>query len=571
MRKNTTSRPRPNPGCFAFKDRREAARCAMSKPERVPYGFTDWNSPLAQRELWGAPKLYEWQEMILGYFAKNLHVHAVMSTPNESGKTQVVVPLLGLGCMAAFPGATVYSTAGAEAQIKLQLFEYLKSYCKPFEKAGWEVNQSQLTVQGPSIDGMPRSRWIGRVPRDALTAEGFHETWDRDDKGRWRFRPLLMIADEAKSLDDPVFEMMMRLRPTWILSLSTPDTDSGPFYRAMNPEEVEARGVERRGFRYIEDPRGYWGLRMMVNVEGCAHLLTEEKLKESEAVKAQMGENHKLYRSMVLGKFTAGDGDDKLYGMRDIEAVVRAMGRDATPARMEGEAHAGFDVSPTGAGDDKIIYVAKGKVVLPPYRTSEDDTVKVARWAVDILKANNVEPRNCRVDNGGAGKVVIDMMEGIFGYRGVDRYTNNSTARFRADFYDRATEDAYGVKQLFHETDIVLPRDDRLIEDMKTRRVVEMGDHKKIKLQPKKKHRAENSGKSPDHLDTLTMCLAGRVKHGMARYSPEVRKKAKEYDEKAMRSKHFAEKKQQDENAARLGRFGWGKKAQDLRLMVHKS
>ncbi len=57
----------------------------MSKPERIPYGFTDWNSPLAQREIWGAPKLYEWQEMILGYFAKNLHVHAVMSTPNEKG------------------------------------------------------------------------------------------------------------------------------------------------------------------------------------------------------------------------------------------------------------------------------------------------------------------------------------------------------------------------------------------------------------------------------------------------------------------------------------------------------
>ena len=95
------------------------------------------------------------------------------------------------------------------------------------------------------------------MPRDALTAEGFHETWERDDKGRWRFRPLLMIADEAKSLEDPVFEMMMRLRPTWVLALSTPDTDSGPFYLAMNPEEVEARGVERRGFRYIEDPRGY--------------------------------------------------------------------------------------------------------------------------------------------------------------------------------------------------------------------------------------------------------------------------------------------------------------------------
>jgi hypothetical protein len=42
----------------------------------------------------------------------------------------------------------------------------------------------------------------------------------------------------------------------------------------------------------------------------------------------------------------------------------------------------------------------------------------------------------------------------------------------------------------------------------------------------------------------------------MARYSPEVRKKAHEYDEKAMRGKHFAEKRLQDENARRGQLFG---------------
>ena len=532
------------------------ARPGRKPGERIAYGFEDWNSPLAQREIWGAPKLYEWQEMVLRYFSENLRVHAVMSTPNESGKTQVVVPLLGLACMAAFPGATVYSTAGAEAQIKLQLFEYLKSYCKPFEKAGWVVNQSQLTVTAPSQDGMPPSRWVGRVPRDALTAEGFHETWERDDKGRMRFRPLLMIADEAKSLDDPVFEMMMRLRPTWVLALSTPDTDSGPFYRAMNPEEVQARGVERRGFKYIEDRRGYWGLRMMVSAAGCAHLLTEEKLKESEAVKLQMGEGHKLYRSMVMGQFTAGDGDTKLYTGRDIEAVIRAMGRKATKDALAGEAHGAFDVSPTGSGDEKIIYINKGKVVLPAYTTQMDDNVEVARWAVEIMKANGVEPRNCHVDNGGAGKVVIDMMEGVFGYRGIDRYMNNSAARFSADFYDRAAEDAFGVKQLFHEVDLVLPNDQRLLEDMKTRQTMEMGDHKKVKLQRKQDHRRDNGGKSPDRLDTLTMCLSGRVRHGIGHYAPAAKKLAEAYDEKKMRGRHFAEKRLQDENARRGPLFG---------------
>lgn len=537
----------------------------VREPLRIPYNFTLWNSPLAQREIWGAPKLYEWQEHILRYFSENLNSHAVVSTPNESGKTSVVVPLLGLSCMAAFPGATVYSTAGAEAQIKLQLFEYLRSFCKPFEKSGWEVNQSQLTVLAPSVDGMPRSRWVGRVPRDALTAEGFHSTFEKDEKGRWRFRPLFFIADEAKSLDDPVFEMAYRLRPTWFLALSTPDTSSGPFYRAVGPEEVEVRGVARRGYRYIEDASNYWGLRMMVSADGCEHLLTSEKVREADAVRRQMGENHRLYRSMVQGKFTRSDDDERLYGERDIQAVIRAMSREPTKEMYDGEAHAGFDVSPTGGGDPKIIYIVKGKVVLPAFVSTEDNTVKVAEWAVNILKSHNVAPRNCRIDNGGAGKPIIDMMETIYGYRGVDRYQNNHVPRFSADFADRASEDAYGVKQLFNEVDLCLPKDDKLLGEMKTRKVLSnFNEHGKVKLQRKKDHRNDNGGMSPDRLDTLTMALAGRIKYGLARYAPAAKLLDPEYDEKAMRGKHFAEKRQQDENARRLGMFSWGQKAAPL-------
>jgi len=58
--------------------------------ERVPYGFTDWNSPLAQREIWGAPKLYGWQKIILNYFSNNPKFN-VKSTSSESGKTEPVV------------------------------------------------------------------------------------------------------------------------------------------------------------------------------------------------------------------------------------------------------------------------------------------------------------------------------------------------------------------------------------------------------------------------------------------------------------------------------------------------
>jgi len=37
--------------------------------------------------------LRDWQKRIIDYFAKNPHVHLIMSTSGESGKTQIVAPI----------------------------------------------------------------------------------------------------------------------------------------------------------------------------------------------------------------------------------------------------------------------------------------------------------------------------------------------------------------------------------------------------------------------------------------------------------------------------------------------
>ena len=55
----------------------------------------------------------------------------------------------------------------------------------------------------------------------------------------------------------------------------------------------------------------------------------------------------------------------------------------------------------------------------------------------------------------------------------------------------------------------------------------------------------------------MTMCLSGRVRHGIGHYAPKTKKAAEEYDEKKMRGRHFAEKRLQDENARRGPLFGF--------------
>jgi len=74
--------------------------------------FSTSNHPLMQSPAWSMPELYDWQREILEEAAlPGARVAAAFN--NGAGKTSILVPLLGLSIMAAFPGATVFSTAGA--------------------------------------------------------------------------------------------------------------------------------------------------------------------------------------------------------------------------------------------------------------------------------------------------------------------------------------------------------------------------------------------------------------------------------------------------------------------------
>ena len=163
--------------------------------------FSELNHPLMQAPGWGMPMLYEWQREIMNEAARP-GARVAVSTNNGSGKTSILVPLLGLSIMAAFPGATVFSTAGAVEQIRGQLFSYLNSMIRPYLDSGWKcVMTDELSITAPKIKGLS-SRWIARVPRDAITMEGYHGKWDRDDKGNQVWRPVCVIIDEAKSVDE---------------------------------------------------------------------------------------------------------------------------------------------------------------------------------------------------------------------------------------------------------------------------------------------------------------------------------------------------------------------------------
>lgn len=206
----------------------EEQRWDLRKQLRWPPGM----SPFEQANIWMSAEPYEWQARILREVAIP-GSRVIVSTCNESGKTSELVPCIGLSFMAAFPGAQVLSTAGAERQVKDQLFKYLEG--KLLEYPGWKVSREQMKISAPSVCGLPPSEWLSYVPRDALTAEGFHSSWATDSNGVRRYLPTMYIIDEAKSVKQALFEAMFRIDPDMAFVISSPGEDTGPFFNGLRP------------------------------------------------------------------------------------------------------------------------------------------------------------------------------------------------------------------------------------------------------------------------------------------------------------------------------------------------
>lgn len=241
----------------------------------------------------------------------------------------------------------------------------------------------------------------------------------------------------------------------------------------------------------------------MINWLDCPHLLIPEKKLFREKMIALHGLNSSLVRSMMFGEFMRDSDDDHVFMQYDMDALREVM---KNGVGVKGVARAAIDLSTTGEGDEKVMYIALGTEVLPAFTTCEPDTTKVGDFFVSILKRYGVEPHRCRVDNGGSGKPIVDYIERI-GYRPVVRYMNNQTPRYRFEYKDLITEDHYAFKELLHTTKMKLPYDMLLLAQAKQRQVV-VDDHSKIKLVSKRTLRAENVD-SPDRLDCMMMLWSG--------------------------------------------------------------
>jgi len=482
----------------------------MPKRRKRPVGeahFLPTLHPLdfVKTEKFAFPKLYLWQEDIINAAAK-FRSRVCCSTCNESGKTNVLIPLMGLSFMCAFPGGTVVSTAGVEEQIRGHLFKYLESKVRPYLKTenGWNISLSDLYLQAPKIRGL-RSRWIGRAPKDALTLEGYHSHWARDDKGNDVFCPVLFVIDEAKTSERALFEAVWRIDPDFLLVVSTFGPDSGPFFEAMedmiqSDSSIDDSSETRKRNRI-------WTYRRKINWTQCPHLMTPAKLSFRQAMIDKYGENSSFIKSFLGGDFMRGTDRNYVFLDHDIRNVRRAMGLQVVDERIgkipvhDGNRRAGLEFS--GGGDEQIIYIRDGTEIIFWQAFREPNTVKLAGVFVELLRKYDVKPWNAYGDAGGLGLPCIDSMEAM-GYMPVYRYMNQTEPIMRHEFANRISEDHYVFKEIISRYPVKLPNDPVLLKQIRQRLFTTDAQFQRVKLEDKPKHRGR-TGESPDRLDALIM------------------------------------------------------------------
>ena len=458
----------------------------MGMLKNRPIDFNIENSSLAQAPLWSALPSYKWQR---GVWAACWRPGARVAcrTANGSGKSSYTVPILALSFAAAFPGSQVVITSYSDDQISQQLWPAMRSMV--MNKPDWKHGKDLITA--PSIDGLPGSTIILRVTKQGERFEGYHERWFTDNKGINRYAPLMIIADEAKSIKPSIFTAIDRCAPTVELRISTCGTDTGDFYDAcMNKDGTWTTGYDLDG-EYID---------FKIDWKQCPHLHIGSKSIRFQAMIDTLGMNHPKVRSILLAEFMRG-GSYMVFDDIDMTAVHDAMS-GLTPRIGAGRV-AFCDFS--GGGDELTFGVREGNYIHPivAWKRSGNTPPSVeAEKYIRLFNNWHLKADWISGDNGGLGALIISELE----KRGwhINRINANVKARAKDQFTDRYTEIHWDFKKLLHSGVLALPNDKVLLDQMQKRRyIMKNTEDNKIRVEPKEIARKERQEKSPDRLDTV--------------------------------------------------------------------
>lgn len=434
-------------------------------------------------------ELYGWQVDVMNELDLP-GIRVALRTNNESGKTSTVIAPLVLWHMATFPGSLTITTSGAYRQIIGQLYPNLTAYTAG--KSEW-LFQKDTGLYHPT-----NSRLISFSTDDPGLAEGWHEPpqahpvfapgahplgaygisdleWEAAMNQK---TSLLIIIDEAKSVDQGIFDAFERCHPTRYLIASTPGEPAGPFYDCFH---AEAHRYKQYHCSWVD----------------CPHLYEDPvKHREISEFIQTRGDSDPLVQSLAFGEFSQS-GEYMLF---DMVKVAEAMSQ-LLPQWGRGERRAALDVS--GGGDEAPLYMRDGNECELIGSWRESDDAKLCRQVIKTLERYQFRPEWVFADDGGLGSPILNQLDRR--HWPVNRINFAGKPR-NQKYYRNVRAEMYSeLAQRVRAGEIRLPRDAELRDQLSWQKRLP-GDGPMV-LVPKKSMR-----RSPDRADCIAMLFYNMAK-----------------------------------------------------------
>jgi hypothetical protein len=337
----------------------------LENPELTPVGFADFYMGLKDMGDWQAEAVMPLCEARVAEKRVNITIVA----PNGSGKDQRIIPVAAYWWLNLHKKGRVVITSKSDMQITEQTIPALDAY---YERFGWKppTRSPRYTLTTPT-----GGKLIAFVTNDAGRVEGWHE---RAASAFEPESPLLLIVNEAKSVDDLIFSALDRCTPTAVIYISSPGGREGRFW------ETHAKIAG-------------WN-RIKAGLADCPWIPKER----IDAILATYGPDDPFTRSTLYGEFME-QTEDQFFCLleREYDACV-----ESPPLHQPGMKFGFWDFADGRAKNVLVMRDGNKYEIREAFREKNEDAV-VGR-AIMTMKRSGLTPQQFAGD--AAAKSILDKL-----------------------------------------------------------------------------------------------------------------------------------------------------------------
>jgi len=410
-------------------------------------------------------ELYDWQrDFVVTY---DLHSDGetfklALRAPNDSGKTSRLAVLSSLWQLVKHPAGKVVYMSKDSRQVTDQFWQAIRRQLHRFPQ--WKITESQHLIETPE-GGYLRAF----TTKDAGRVEGFH---------RAPGSPLLVLVDEAKSIEEEIFRGIDRCDYSVLAYISSPDEKTGRFYDAFQSDQFA---------------------KFHAGLLDCKHI-GKERIAQ---IKAWYGPDAPFTQSVLEGEFMDyGAGVPHIIEHGELETW-----RNLTIGVQYGPKVIACDFA--RGGDDNVFLMKEGNAIIDIRTNRDKNAANAVDWFATTIRDHGYAGKNMMIigDATGVGGPMCDELR----RRGINIIDFNFGAKSNDPrFKNEGSRIWYAVAQMIRDSKIVPPpyhqQDVKRLFAQLADRHQKVEENGKLAMESKQDMKARGVS-SPDIADAFAMAF----------------------------------------------------------------